>query len=196
MKTSKSRRSNTAPAFTLIEILVVISIIVILASLAFAAGQMAIKHARMTAAKADENAIQIALDGYYAEYSKLPLASSASAEIDTTSEAGRQLIAVLLGQEDSSDSMLNPRRVSFLNLREGKNKANGIIHQGSGSGAGSIVGIFDPWGNPYKIVFDTDFSGQIPDPLKSGAVVRNRTSIVYTTGYDKLPGTPDDVKTW
>ncbi|MDB6078318.1 MAG: hypothetical protein JWO82_2065 [Akkermansiaceae bacterium] len=189
MKTRPSPRPGHG--FTLIELLVVISIIAVLAALALTGANMAMTRAKVLAAKTDESAIQRAIDAYVAEYAKLPAFSRD--EIDTASAEGRELISILQGTEKSGSGAQNPRRVVFLSMREGKANANGMIYDKSGE----VAGIYDPWGNPFHIVLDTDQDGEIPDPLHNGnAPIRHQNSAVYTVGYDKKPDTQDDVKTW
>jgi prepilin-type N-terminal cleavage/methylation domain-containing protein len=193
MKTRPSRRFTSG--FTLIELLVVISIIIVLAAMAFGAANMAMMKAKKTEARTIENSIDLAIQAYYSEYSKLPNAGSNTDTIDTTSEEGKKLITILLGKEDNSSSMENPRQIAFLTVKEGKAKKGGIVYDKTG-GAGTLQGIFDPWGNPYQIVLDTDYDDEIKDPIKSGQIVRNKKCIIYTLGADKKPNTNDDVKTW
>ena len=97
MKTRPSLRPGHG--FTLIELLVVISIIAVLATLALTGARIAMNRAKVLAAKTDENSLQRAIDGYVAEYSKLPAFSRD--EIDTTSAEGRELITILQGTEKS-----------------------------------------------------------------------------------------------
>lgn len=179
------------PGFTLIELLVVIAIIAALSALALTGAAVATNCTRVLAAKTDEGSIQRAIEGYYKEYARLP--SVAGDEIDTTSPAGRQLIAILQGTEKEANGAQNPRRVVFLALREGKNNAKGMIYDKSGD----VAGIYDPWGNPFQVVLDTDLDNEIRDPLHSAnPPIRHQLAAVYTIGRDKKPDTQDDVKTW
>jgi prepilin-type N-terminal cleavage/methylation domain-containing protein len=193
MKTRPSRRSTSG--FTLIELLVVISIIIVLAAMSFGAANMAMMRAKKTSAQTVENGLEMAINAYYSEYSKLPSTGSNSDTIDTTSDSGKKLITILLGKEDNSSSMENPRQIAFLSVKEGKGKKDGLCYDKTG-GAGTLLGIYDPWGNPYQIVLDTDYDDEIQDPIKSGQIVRNKKCIIYTLGQDKKPNTNDDVKTW
>lgn len=68
MKTKES-----GSGFTLIELLVVVAIIGILVSLLFPAISSIRNSARKSAAKADMQSIETAIDQYYAEYRRLPI---------------------------------------------------------------------------------------------------------------------------
>lgn len=190
-------RQQASRGFTLVELLVVISIIIVLAAMAFGAANLAMNKAKKTQALNVETALQTAIDAYYNDYSKLPSVGANTDEIDTTSEAGKQLIVILLGKENSSgSSMQNPKQIPYLSVQEGKAKKGGLIYSKNGTGASAIEGIYDPWGNPYKIVMDTDYDDEIQDPIKPGQIIRNKHCIIYTLGPDKKPNTADDVKTW
>jgi prepilin-type N-terminal cleavage/methylation domain-containing protein len=192
MKTPSPKR--TQRGFTLVELLVVISIIAVLAALAFGATNAAMNKAKKVKAQAMETGIQQAIERYYSDYSKLPSVVSGSSSVDTTSQTGVKLITILLGKEESGSTMENPRQVNYLNIQEGKTKKDGGLVYSKSSG--KPEGIYDPWGNAFQILFDDDYNDEISDPLKSGNIIRGKICAVYTLGPDKKPGTQDDVKTW
>lgn len=193
MKTHPQRRAGHG--FTLVELLVVISIIIVLAAMSFGAANMAMNKARKVQALNDAKAIEMAIDGFFQEYSRFPAVSAGSDQIQTVGDAGVELLTVLLGKEEPGANMQNPRQIPFLTIKEGKGNKGGIIY-GRGGGSATIQGLYDPWGKPYFIMMDDDFDDQIQDPIKSGQVIRNRKVVVYTLGNDDQAGTADDVKTW
>lgn len=193
MKTRSIRRNHRG--FTLVELLVVISIIIVLAAMSLGGIQIAQKKARTLQTQADATALQQAIDQYYQEYSKLPGVASNSNEIQTVGEGGVELLTILLGKEDDTGKMQNPRKIPFLNVKESRNaKKGGLVYSNGGAG-GQIQGLYDAWGKPFNIRLDTEYEGEISDPLVQGNVVRNKSAIVYSFGQDGRVGT-DDVKTW
>src|SRR5712664_2384387 len=70
------RNPRTAPAFTLIELLVVIAIIAILIGLLFPAFSAVQNQAKRTQAKNDLTQIVTAVNAYYTDYGKYPIATS------------------------------------------------------------------------------------------------------------------------
>lgn len=193
MKTRPIRRASRG--FTLVELLVVISIIIVLAAMSLGGVQIATKRAKTLQTQSDAMALQQAIEQYYQEYSKLPGLGATSDEIQTRGEAGVELLTILLGKEDDTGTMQNPRKLAFLNVKESRNaKKGGLVYSNGGAG-GQIDGLYDAWGRPLNVRLDNDYEGEIPDPLIQGNVVRNRNSLVYSFGPDGKLGT-DDVKTW
>lgn len=200
MKTRPSRRANSG--FTLVELLVVISIIVVLAAMSFGAANMAINKAKRTQALNDAMGLQSAIERYYNEYSKLPDFGMTGDEATTDGQSGAELLKILLGKEDVASGMQNPRQIVFLNAKESKSKAKGGLVYSSGGSSANPEGYYDAWGNPFHIKIDDDYDQEIKDPLTTGGIIRNKIAIVYSYGPDGAigakgkTGTGDDIKTW
>ena len=199
MKTPSSSRKN---GFTLVELLVVIAIIAVLAGAGFAAGNAAIQKAKKTTALANVVALESAVNNFYTEYGSMPTSASTETAIDINSAEGKSLLNVLLGLTETTTPPLNPRAIKFLSVREGKAKgatggSNGIIYNSTGT---TIVGLFDPWGGPYKLVLDTNYDEKIiTAPTNGGgATLNSRRVAAWSEGADYLTSkkTADDVKNW
>lgn len=179
--------------FTLIEMLVVIGIIAILATIAIPTGNIVLKKARELQAKTAMKGLEIAIKGYQTEYNRYPLAAAGtddSVVYDTTDESGQGLLAVLM----ATDTTNNPRRVRFYDPPPAKNQTNGYD-----STTGSL---YDPFGKRkgYKIQIDYDGDGIIEDPYSSGETLSTGV-IIYSPGADALESIgsdtkSDDVKSW
>lgn len=186
---------HRASGFTLIELLVVIAIIAVLASVAFVAGGNAIKSAKKAKAQAVAFSIVSAVDSFQAENGALPVPAGNSGKeggslFRTDSGDGVKILNILLGKEDE----INTRKVGYLKAKDGKAKKDGLIYNSQGSEA---TGLYDPFGNPYYMVLDTNYEDRIRvQPGKTETLLNNRKVAVYTAGADKKLGTPDDVKTW
>ena len=200
MKTRPYRRANSG--FTLVELLVVISIIVVLAAMSFGAANMAIGRAKKLQTDNDARGLQSAIERYYNEYSKLPDFGIQGDEATTDGQAGGELLKILLAKEEVASGMQNPRQIVFLNAKESKNKAKGGLVYSSGGSSATPQGYYDAWGNPFHIKIDDDFDGEINDPLQSGNIIRNKNLVVYSYGPDGAigakgkTGVGDDIKTW
>ena len=189
-------REHTS-AFTLIELLVVIAIIIILAGLLFPAFRGVQEQARRTQAKNDLTQIVGAVNAFYTEYGKYPLAVA-----DTIyGPAGSlndglfySLRAVASGP--NAGDVVNPRKIVFINppyVKDPPNPRSGIGTP-TGTGPGQF---FDPWGTPYRVAIDGDYNNDInpnpytadtgagPSPLTIGV-------IAWSLGADKGLGTNGD----
>ncbi|QJE97169.1 prepilin-type N-terminal cleavage/methylation domain-containing protein [Luteolibacter luteus] len=200
MKTRPANRTNRG--FTLVELLVVISIIVVLAAMSFGAANMAINKAKKLQSSNDANGLKTAIENYYQEYSKMPDFGMSGDEGQTDGQTGSELLTILLGKEEVSDSMQNKKQIVFLNAKVNKNKnKGGLVYSNGGNGA-TPEGLYDAWGNPFHIKIDDDYDGEITDPLEQGNIVRNKQVIVYSYGPDGAKGAKgktgvgDDIKTW
>src|SRR6266513_3231278 len=99
------RRSHQAGAFTLIELHVVMSIIAILIGLLFPAFRAVQNQAKQTQAKNDLTQIVNAVNAFYTDYGKYPLATDDSTITSTTA-----LFNVLRAM----DATNNPRQIVFI----------------------------------------------------------------------------------
>src|SRR2546429_2713829 len=95
-------------AFTLIELLVVIAIIAILVGLLFPAFKAVQNQAKQTQAKNDLTQIVNAVNAFYTEYGKYPLATDDST-ITNTADLFYTLRAVASGA--NAGDVVNPRKI-------------------------------------------------------------------------------------
>jgi prepilin-type N-terminal cleavage/methylation domain-containing protein len=193
MKTRHPRRRPSG--FTLVELLVVISIIAVLAAMAFGAARSAINRAKKLETANNATALYQALDAFNSEYSRLPDVGMQGDEMVTEGQSGQDLLRILLGKEETGSTMQNPRQIAFLNAKEGKTKAKGGLIYSKGSG-NTIEGFYDAYGQAFRLKFDDDYDDEIQDPLTPGNIIRGKKVIIYSYGIDKKIGGGDDVKSW
>lgn len=194
MKTRPARRTNSG--FTLVELLVVISIIVVLAAMSFGAANMAINKSKKLQTTTDARGLQSAVEAFQSEYSRLPEFGMQGDEAQSDGQSGSELLTILLGKEEVTDDMQNKKQITFLNAKVNKNKKKGgLIYSNGGSGA-TPEGLYDAWGNPFYLKFDDDYDQEITDPTEQGNIIRNKQVIVYSYGMDGKIGGGDDIKTW
>jgi prepilin-type N-terminal cleavage/methylation domain-containing protein len=187
-------------AFTLIELLVVIAIIIILAGLLYPAYQAVQGQAKRTQAKNDLTQIVTAVNAFYTEYGKYPLAAGITT--DTTFGPGgnpttnqtlfTELRACTAPSGDCpAAATINTRQIAFISPPDVKDSAN------PRSGIGTVVAnrgqYFDPWGTNYVIRIDGEYNNQVANPYSSnaGATSLQLGVITWSLGADKAGGSGD-----
>ena len=187
--------------FTLIELLVVIAIIAILIGLLFPAFSAVQNQARRTQAKNDLTQIITAVNAFYTEYGKYPLAAGIT--IDTTFGPGgapltnETLFTELRGCTAAAGScpaaaVINTRQIAFISPPDVKDAAN--PRSGIGTAAANLGRYFDPWGNNYVIRIDGDYNNQVANPYTANAGATPNLTIgviAWSLGKDGLGGSGD-----
>ena len=144
--------SKKSAAFTLVELLVVISIIAVLAGLLLPAVNGALESAKKTQAKSTAVQIAAAVTAYEMEYGKLP-----------TNSAGfvnPAFMNILTG----ADTANNSRGIVFLEAQEWK----------KGKGGTNNKGYCDPWSSntPYSIALDADYDNKVTGGTNSQSLTK------------------------
>ena len=180
-------------AFTLIELLIVIVIIAILASVAFPVTALVMEQARKAEAKNEVSNLVNAIKMYELEYGKLPFQAGEGGESDLEMDTFQDnIISVLAGYNVDG---LNPREKPFY---EGKTAKNPDSEKPAGGmfGSDEQLQLADPWGNEYYIVIDSNYDNIIQDlPGSEGDDVRTKVA-VWTKGKIDASGEEEPIKKW
>ncbi len=207
-------------AFTVLELLFVITIVVVLAGLLFPAFRGVQVQAQKTQAKNDLTQIVTAVNAFYTEYGKYPITSvstgdayfgSGTTPSGSTSYGMNDVLLDVLrnninGPTNSATvTSLNPRQIVFISPPEVKDSAN--PRSGIGTTTPSVGQLFDPWGTAYKIEIDGNYSDQIdtnPYSANAGSSPLQAGAIAWSLGNDRNGGSgnkrsgsnQDDVISW
>jgi prepilin-type N-terminal cleavage/methylation domain-containing protein len=184
----KGRRVRRA--FTLIEMLVVISIIAILAAILVPVLGRAKLRGKIVAAQADMHSIESGITSYQTAYTLAPLPKpnpynpAAGTDFSFT-ETNSDIIAILMDQDRLANTghARNPQKQNVLHAK---------LTAGTGHGVSSADFNFrDPWGNPYIIAFDLNYDNNVsvPDNLdpvfaKYPSMNIPRAVIIWSKGPD------------
>jgi len=191
----------TAAAFTLIELLTVITIIAILMGLLFPAINIAKDQANKAKAKAAVTGIAAAVKQYYTEYGKYPIgASTITGDVtfgDKAANTNQLLFDILTNYPDQGSgkpNTYNPRGIPYFEGKQASDPGaprDGFTPTGA-SGSYTVRSFLDPWGTEYRVVLDNDYDNQIttlPYTDFGAATTGPRTGVaVYSLGKDKSLG--------
>jgi prepilin-type N-terminal cleavage/methylation domain-containing protein len=189
-----------ATAFTLIELLVVIAIIAVLMGIAVPVFSTVQNQAKKTQAKNDVTQIVTAVNAYYTEYGKYPIAINDN-PIAPNADLFYTLRAVDKGA--NGGDVLNPRKIAFLNVPDAKDQAS--PRSGTKTSDGQW---YDPWGSTYNVAIDGDYNNQVTNPYGAaggaGSDPIRQGVISWSLGKDTRPGnngnnifaSSDDVISW
>jgi prepilin-type N-terminal cleavage/methylation domain-containing protein len=182
------QRQPTHRAFTLIELLVVIAIIAILVGLLFPAFKAVQNQARQTQAKNDLTQIVNAVNAFYTDYGKYPLATN-----DSTIVNNSGLMYTLRADptaangNPNANNAVNTRQIVFINPPYVKNDTAGNRRSGVSPTDGQY---YDPWGTPYVVKIDGNYDNQLANPysLNAGPTTLGTGVIAWSFGADGQSG--------
>ena len=202
------RDARCETAFTLIELIVVIAVIAILMALLFPAFQSVQNQAKRTQAKNDVTQIVTAVNAYYTEYGKYPVADSDQGTEKTFTTSNRQLLDILQSLPGNDPSSTDPttnkynlRKIVFLQPPAVKDDSVGKRRSGVSPTDGNF---YDPWASVYQVRIDSDYSSKVanpypptgnagPDPLQTAVVA---WSLGNNQAQDSDVKAGDDVISW
>jgi prepilin-type N-terminal cleavage/methylation domain-containing protein len=178
------RTSRTPAGFTLIELLVVIAIIAILIGLLFPAFQAVQNQARRTQAKNDLTQIITAVNAFYTEYGRYPtpatndvvygstainvrLPGPAPADFTNNVLFNELRACTAASPSCTGASVLNTRQIVYISPPDVKNPIqpkSGIGIIGTGTYPTPVGQFWDPWGIPYNVEIDGDYTNSVGNP--------------------------------
>jgi len=158
--------------FTLVELLVVVTIIGLLVGLISVAVPKAIESGMKAKAKGELTAIVAAVKAYKQEYGRWPGTNSTS-DISFENANSKSLLSALGGT--NTTLVANPKSVRLL------------------EGASTDGMMLDPWGTQYFVILDADESNSMTYLGKTISMSVLAVSFGKDKKQDTTPGSGDDV---
>jgi prepilin-type N-terminal cleavage/methylation domain-containing protein len=166
-----TRPSQTG--FTLVELLVVISIIGMLAGLMSVAIPRAMEGGKKAKAKGELSSIVTAVKAYKQEYGRWPGSTTNTGDTTFQDANSKSLLSALSGTNNAL--VENPKSVRFL------------------EGASTDGTMKDPWGMQYFVILDADESNSMTYQGKQVSISVLAVSFGKDKTQDATPGSGDDV---
>ena len=175
MITSSQADKRSTAAFTVLELLAVIAIILALAGLILPAVSKARTAARKTAARTEIKQIETAWTHYFAEYQAWP----GNVDGTTCYPIAKDMANLLEGSNVWNNA--NPKRISFMHFTRINAVSNPISPWGNRQGASTD--------DSYFCRFDADYDNTIPAAPAGGPTNQppgdvHRSVIVWTVNQD------------
>ena len=202
----KTHRLPASRAFTLIELLITITIIAILASLTAAGIVNVIDQGNRLKVRAFAMDLKSGIENFQTEYNRYPTDSNVAGSNgedapELLTDGSNSLVDVIMGIPPSSSGTtdMNPKRISFSSFPPANNGRHGLV------GAARPFKLADMYGQPYHILLDTNGDNQVKNPDVSNTDPRISTNqaaylvtkvAVYSSGKDLIPRTSDDITSW
>ncbi len=201
MKIARPNSRKSSTGFTLIELIVVISIILILGGLMFPAANGALRKAEKSHAENEAHNLKNAISAYFTEYRKYPVDPKDSPSETDEMLTDNKLMDVLLGSDPEAEpGGLNPRRIAFYTGKQAKKAGGGKFRKGVSLEADGTGELWDPWGEYFSVRLDLDYNSRVEKPqwdTTTDATVLPQSILIWSKGRDKEEETwKDNVKTW
>ncbi len=136
-----------------------------------------------------------AITAYHTEYRDYPILDPVN---DVVIDSEHALMDILLGSDKQrGQDGRNPRGIAFYTDKAAKPMGGGRFRKGltynEKDGSGQL---WDPWGNFYRVRFDTDRNGKVENPEKPGTFIPE-SILTWSAGPDgDFETWEDNVKTW
>jgi len=149
-----------------------------------------------------------AVGAFYSDYDRLPV-KAPDADWRGTTVADCQFLLVLTGREHGTDRPITPKHINYLegfkgasSERDGKSPVI-RMRDGIDDYDPECPKIYDPWGQAYYVIMDTDDDKQIKSPLaaEAGRMIKGKKALVYSTGPPESDGSENTdeskfIKSW
>jgi hypothetical protein len=134
------------------------------------------------------NAFAQAVEYFEEKYGKLP--EIPTLDFETEGPQAAAWITVLLGKEEISPEMQNPRLLVFLTMKISENRRQGGLVMSTDN---RVVGAYDYWGNPLRVILRPPGQSTFVVSHLGKQVTISKSAAVLSRGPDQKWGTEDDL---
>lgn len=147
-----------------------------------------------SAAETTASNLKNAISAYFTEYREYPILDHLN---EVTVDSGHALMDILLGSdEQKGPGGRNTRGIAFFTDKQAKPMSDGRFRKGLTLDADEGGELWDPWGNFYRVRFDSNFDNHIENPQSPGTQIPDAIA-VWSAGPDgDFETWKDNVKTW
>ena len=157
-------------SFTMIEILVVASIIIVLMGLLIPAASTVLRKANVNKTKTAVRTLQMAIRQYETTYGILPFTDTFSVDTLITTGANYDTLLTTLSALDVN---LNPRLIKFIELDKNNDYK-------------------DAWDNDFFVALDLNYDGFLDDSVVHGFGQISTSLVIWSKGRDELENATDN----
>ncbi|MFT5881705.1 MAG: prepilin-type N-terminal cleavage/methylation domain-containing protein [Crocinitomicaceae bacterium] len=175
--------------FSLVEVLVVITIIAVLAAIAYPAAGKMIKSSKLKKNLAMIVTIERGIEDFYDDYGYFPIEAGSDIEISSLEQVN--LLNALAG----NDKERNSKGKNFIaSLPDASNAVGGLVYLANGD----IDALVNSFGGEFYVMLDGTFDEEIDEPIEFGnTTIKLKRSLIWTYGDEGASGDENDfVTSW
>ncbi|NNE92569.1 MAG: prepilin-type N-terminal cleavage/methylation domain-containing protein [Verrucomicrobiales bacterium] len=197
-KPKRTGEAGKSGGFTLMELLVVVTIIAILAGFLFPVVNGIIRKTRGSQAEQTAQNLKAAISAYFTDYRKYPARSDGGTIADVTVESSHELMDILLPSDaEKRPGGLNTRGTGYYTGKTAKPISGGRYRSGVVLEADGGGELWDPFGSYYRVRMDADYNQRVDAPTWYTGLRLAERVIVWSPGPDRDDDdSGDNIKTW
>ena len=149
-------------------------------------------HSRLSKVQAMRTSMELvnAIVAFKGEYRRWPKTQTLKGDTKVATDDSNGLMAMLVGVSPGPDlNRLGRRHISFFSAKKARHKTSQGLYVDHDK-----VRLNDPWGNPFIVIYDTSYDGEIEVPQPDGSLsILSSQVAVISRGRDGKVGTKDDI---
>jgi len=187
----------------LIELLIVIAIVAILASMIFAGSTFALQKARKVEAQNLATGIAQGVEQFEVEYNRMPIPGSSRGQ-DWYGDTSEEFCIILTGKE-TGGKIINKKKIDYLDgMKQANDGAGGIDRTQEDQPV-----VFDPWGNFFVVHIDGNYDKKLKNPeaaeeegsdelkgVRVAVLSKGEDSVAGGSNEDGEDATQDNARSW